>query len=187
MTTCNPILYFCSIVSHMGGCCSYGRVLLFYDFVPTYKKKISFSTITWKKKKVWGEEGGLGRRGLPCILHATVIMPGSKNRDFIFPLRKTLFKKALYKGYPSSEQKPLQKDHFNYNYIHFYQNCQYALTNVNSIRLTCSSSYQVQIASLKIHLLIVPLDMLNSAQVLCSKAAVHNQAVYNHRSLPSGI
>lgn len=97
MTTCNPILYFCSIVSHMGGCCSYGRVLLFYDFVPTYKKKISFSTITWKKKKVWGEERGLGRRGLPCILHATVIMPGSKNRDFIFPLRKTLFKKALYK------------------------------------------------------------------------------------------
>lgn len=61
MTTCNPILYFCSIVSHMGGCCSYGRVLLFYDFVPTYKKKISFSTITWKKKKVWGGGEGTGK------------------------------------------------------------------------------------------------------------------------------
>lgn len=48
------------------------------------------------------------------------------------------------------------------------------------MRLTLLFQF-LRTANLEAQLLIAPLDMSNHVQVLCSKAAVHNQAVENHK------
>lgn len=132
------------------------------------------------------------KKGLPCRLHATVIKPGSQNRDFSFSLRKPFLKKVWYKSYLSSPNCVNRK---------WYGKAILIITTFISVKSAGVHTYKCKSNKahplfqfftrykwlIWNHLLIAPLDTSTSVQVLCSKTPVHNQAVFWHITLHKHI